>query len=182
MKIKTSVIVIALVVAAGWFAVASAGTLKSPSLAVYQVAQNDQGEYHQGQPERDQNQRQQAQPEHNRNQRRQVQPAHREKNPGDEWYQGQRGHWYNENNRWEWRGTTGDDWYQGQRGHWYRESNGWQFGSAGMICNNRGCNCHVGGYIPANGEGMVSRNRPNLFWQCDSDGHNCHWARRPRCY
>src|SRR3989304_5720436 len=45
----------------------------------------------------------------------------------DEWYQGQRGHWYREGNRWQWRGTKGDEWSQGQRGHWYREGNRWQW-------------------------------------------------------
>ena len=27
---------------------------------------------------------------------------------GDEWYQGKRGHWYKEGNRWQWRGDVGD--------------------------------------------------------------------------
>jgi hypothetical protein len=32
--------------------------------------------------------------------------------------------------------------------------------------------------VPANGQGMISRDNPNLYWACDSDGHNCHWAPR----
>ncbi len=32
--------------------------------------------------------------------------------------------------------------------------------------------------LPANGEGMIDRRNPNLYWACDGDGHNCHWARR----
>jgi hypothetical protein len=144
---------------AGWFALASASTLKSPSLPSYQVAQNEQHERHQ------------------------EQPAHGRKNQNDEWYQGQRGHWYQENNRWQWRGAPpGDQWYQGQRGHWYNsEPNVWQFGNAGLVCNAAGCNCRQGGYLPPNGQGMVNRNNPNVYWACDSHGHNCHWAQRPRC-
>jgi hypothetical protein len=34
------------------------------------------------------------------------------------------------------------------------------------------------GYLPSNGEGMINRRNPNLFWACDSDGHHCHWAPR----
>ena len=29
-----------------------------------------------------------------------------------------------------------------------------------------------------NGNGMVNRRHPNLYWACDSQGHHCHWARR----
>ena len=32
---------------------------------------------------------------------------------------------------------------------------------------------------PANGQGMISRAHPGLMWTCDSQGHHCHWARRP---
>jgi len=32
--------------------------------------------------------------------------------------------------------------------------------------------------LQANGQGMVNRRNPNLYWACDSDGHHCHWARR----
>ena len=32
--------------------------------------------------------------------------------------------------------------------------------------------------VPENGEGMINRRNPNLYWACDSDGHHCHWARR----
>jgi hypothetical protein len=137
---------------AGWFALASAGTLKSPSLPGYQVAQNER---HQEARGHDQN---------------------------DQWYQGQRGRWQEENKAWQWRTAPGegDDWYQGQQGHWYQEKNGWQFGSNGMLCNDHGRNCRQGGYIPPNGEGMVNRQNPNLYWACDSGGHHCHWARRSR--
>jgi len=34
--------------------------------------------------------------------------------------------------------------------------------------------------VPANGEGMINRTNPNLYWACDGSGHNCHWAPRPR--
>jgi hypothetical protein len=34
------------------------------------------------------------------------------------------------------------------------------------------------GYVPRNGQGMVDRRNPNLYWACDSDGHHCHWAPR----
>jgi hypothetical protein len=33
--------------------------------------------------------------------------------------------------------------------------------------------------LPANGEGMVNRKNPNLYWHCDSNGNHCNWARRP---
>jgi hypothetical protein len=32
--------------------------------------------------------------------------------------------------------------------------------------------------IPADGQGMINRRNPNLYWACDSGGHHCHWARR----
>ena len=35
-------------------------------------------------------------------------------------------------------------------------------------------------YIPENGQGMINPRNPNLYWTCDSDGHHCHWAPRPR--
>jgi hypothetical protein len=34
------------------------------------------------------------------------------------------------------------------------------------------------GYAPANGQGMVDRRNPNLYWACDAGGHHCHWAPR----
>ncbi|HKV55255.1 MAG TPA: hypothetical protein VJN94_11520 [Candidatus Binataceae bacterium] len=148
----------------GWFALGFTGAFRSvahagdQSVAPYQVAQDEHNERHHDH-------------EH----------AHPAKVRGDEWYQGQRGHWDHDKKGWQWRGAgPGDDWYQGQRGHWYNESNGWQFGSAGLVCDNNCRNCRPGGYIPANGEGMVDSSNPSLCWSCDSDGHHCHWARRPR--
>ena len=138
MKVKT-LLTAATLALAGWFAFAS--TLQSPALAGdqalpgSQVAQNEQHEQ-----------------EHQEQQ-------HKE----------QRGHAPK---------VLKDQWYQVQRGHWYQESNGWQFGSEGLVCNNQCRNCRPGGYIPANGEGMVSRDNPNVCWSCDSEGHHCHWARR----
>jgi len=39
-----------------------------------------------------------------------------------EWYQGQRGHWYQDrHDRWHWIGVEGDEWHEGHRGHWYQE-------------------------------------------------------------
>jgi hypothetical protein len=32
--------------------------------------------------------------------------------------------------------------------------------------------------VPADGQGIINRRNPNLYWACDSDGHHCHWARR----
>jgi hypothetical protein len=143
---------------AGWFALASAAPLKSPSLSGYQVAENDHNERHQ------------------------EGRGHDWKDRDDEWYQGQRGRWHHDNDGWQWRTAPGegDEWYQGQRGHWYQESNGWRFGSGGMVCNDQGRHCRQGGYLPPNGAGMVNHQNPNLYWACDSDGHNCHWERRPR--
>ena len=131
---------------AGWFALASASTLKNASFLGYQVAQNEENEGHQ-------------------------RYKHDWKDHGNEWHQKHRG--YDRKN-------PGDQWYQGQRGHWYRESNGWQFGSYGLVCNAQGRNCHRGGYIPANGAGMVNSQNSNLYWGCDPDGHHCHWKPRPR--
>lgn len=164
MKVKVILTTTALALA-GWLAVASATPLRSSApdgaraLSGYQVAQNDDHEM-----------RRDAMPRGDR----------RPDRDDDEWYQGQRGHWDKDGDHWRWRGAQGDQWHQGQRGHWYQEQNGWQFGTDGMICNNQGRNCRRGGYLRPNGEGMVSRNHPNMFWQCDADGHNCHWARRPR--
>jgi hypothetical protein len=98
-----------------------------------------------------------------------------------DWYQGQEGQWHRgRNNQWDWRGNRGNEWYWGQRGHWYKEKNGYQFGSDGLVCNANGRDCRRGRYLPANGQGMVNGKNPNLYWACDSNGHNCHWARRPR--
>jgi hypothetical protein len=98
-----------------------------------------------------------------------------------DWYQGQEGKWHRgPQGKWDWRGNPGNEWYWGQRGHWYKENNGWQFGSDGMVCNANGRDCRRGRYLPANGEGMVNKKNSNLYWKCNSDGHNCDWARRPR--
>ena len=107
--------------------------------------------------------------------------APRDKGEVWDWYQGQRGHWKKDkdNNQWRWRGVDNDQWYQGHPGHWYQENNGWQFATPDLICNNQGRNCRRGGYLPPNGEGMVSRENPRMFWHCDSEGHHCNWARRP---
>jgi hypothetical protein len=32
--------------------------------------------------------------------------------------------------------------------------------------------------LPPNGEGMINKRNPNLYWACNSDGNHCHWARR----
>ena len=147
------------IVLAGWFALASGGGFKNSAYAGDQSARNDQRQEYQA-PQQYQ--------------------VPRGADRDNEWYQGQRGHWRQDrDHRWQWRGAQGDEWYQGQRGHWYDESNGWQFGSQGTVCNDQGRNCHQGGNVPANGEGMVSRNNPNFFWACDSEGHHCRWARRP---
>ena len=40
----------------------------------------------------------------------------------DEWYQGQRGHWYREGNRWQWRGDGGDRGYDKGNRPYYGQS------------------------------------------------------------
>jgi hypothetical protein len=67
----------------------------------------------------------------------------------DDWYQGRRGHWVQQNkawqfhdvdgdeyrqqgNAWGWskheeRAEGGDQWFQGHRGHWIQRPNGWVF-------------------------------------------------------
>ena len=129
----------------GWFAVAPAGTLKSSPLAGYQLAQNQENEHHHGY--------------------------------GHDWKD--QDEWHHKHSRYD-RENPGDQWYQGQRGHWYNESKRWQFRSSGLVCNAQGRNCRRGGYIPSNGEGMVNAQNSNLYWGCDSDGHHCNWKRRPR--
>jgi hypothetical protein len=145
------------IVLAGWFALASGSAFRSPAYAGDQSLSGSQSA---------------------RNGERDYQVP-RGADRDDQWYQGQRGHWRQDHNRWQWRGAQGDQWYMGQPGHWYSENNGWQFGSQGTVCNDQGRNCRQGGNAPANGEGMVSRGNPNFFWACDSDGHHCRWARRP---
>lgn len=50
----------------------------------------------------------------------------------NDWYQGQQGHWQQQNNNWKWGSTHGDEWYQGERGHWYRDKKGWHwYGNGG---------------------------------------------------
>jgi hypothetical protein len=140
----------------GWFALASASTINGSSAgyqspAGVQVAQMEPAQPYPWPPKH-----------------------------GDyQWYQGQRGHWYKDHDRWVWRGVEGNQWYMGQRGHWYQEKHGWQFGSDALVCNNQGRDCRWRGYLPPNGEGMVNRGDPSMFWACDSQGHHCHWARRP---
>ena len=158
MNLKT-IAMTATLALAGWIAIAWAKPLVGPTgstvrgLAGYQLAEDEDHHEKRG-----------------------------DKNRPWDWDQGERGHWNRDkdDNQWRWQGAGGDDWYQGQRGHWYREPNGWQFGTAGIICNNQGRNCRRGGYLPPNGEGMVSRENPRWFWHCDSEGHHCKWATRPR--
>ncbi len=143
----------AILALAGWFALAPASTLKAASLPGYQAAQNEQGHHKREEGAR-----------------------------ADEWYQGERGHWYKEHNQWQWRGAEGNQWYQGQPGHWYNNGprEGWQFQSNYVVCDNNGLNCRYGRYLPPNGEGKVNPNNPNLYWGCDSHGHHCTWKPRPR--
>jgi hypothetical protein len=97
-----------------------------------------------------------------------------------DWYQGQEGKWHKDRRgEWYWHPNGGDEWYWGQRGHWYRQPTGWKFGTNGLVCDNNGTDCRYGRYLPPNGEGMVNRKNPNLYWQCDSHGNHCNWARRP---
>jgi hypothetical protein len=140
----------------GWFALAPVNMVRAGSpQPSFQVAQNEHYNGHLG-------------------------PAWNNKKDHDEWYQGQRGRWYRgKDKEWQWRGDHGDQWYQGQQGHWYKENNGWQFGSDGLVCNNQGRDCRKSRYLPPNGQGMVNRKNPNLYWKCDGDGNHCNWARRP---
>jgi hypothetical protein len=97
-----------------------------------------------------------------------------------DWYQGQEGKWHEDRRgQWYWHPRGGDEWYWGQRGHWYRQPSGWKFGTNGLVCDNNETDCRYGRYLPANGEGMVNRKNPNLYWHCDSHGNHCNWARRP---
>ena len=159
LKVSITITTFALI---GWIAIASANPFTDP---VRGGGQNLTGS-------------QLAQDDHKRNDHEGMHP---EKEKTWDWYQGQRGQWHKDrdNNQWRWRGADNDQWYQGHPGHWYQEQNGWQFATPDLICNNAGRNCRRGGYLPPNGEGMVSRGNPRMFWHCDSEGHHCDWARRP---
>ena len=56
---------------------------------------------------------------------------------------------------------------------WDRERD-WSYNHPGYRYYNPNFQRH----IPPNGQGMINRRNPNLYWSCDSDGHHCHWARR----
>src|SRR5208337_1554508 len=66
----------------------------------------------------------------------------------DDWYQGRRGKWVQQNNAWQFRGVDGDEyrqqgnnwgwskheerggqeeWFQGRPGHWVKRPQGWAF-------------------------------------------------------
>ncbi len=117
MKVRTLGVgtVIALV---GWFALTPINIVKAAARSGEQLAQNE---------------------EHAKRQGQQWQGHDKD----DQWYQGQRGHWYQDRKqKWQWRGAKGDEWYQGQQGHWYDLGsgwlgNGWQFQSTDLICNNQ---------------------------------------------
>jgi hypothetical protein len=32
--------------------------------------------------------------------------------------------------------------------------------------------------LPPNGEGMINKRDPNLYWACNSNGNHCHWQPR----
>ena len=64
----------------GWFALASASSLKPSSVPGEAVIQNEQI----------------------------AQNEERRERNDDEWYQGQRGHWHQEPNGWQWRGDRDD--------------------------------------------------------------------------
>jgi len=55
--------------------------------------------------------------------------------------------------------------------HYY--NNGYGYRGNGYYNNSLG---HQN--LPANGEGMINKRNPNLFWACDSDGNHCHWQPR----
>ena len=136
-------------------------------------------------------------------------PGSHHGNEAWDWYQGERGHWRQDKQNGQWRWLRAKeakeanehrdnddamrhnndamrhdndrpwDWYQGHKGRWQNEHGGWHFHSQELVCNNNGTNCRRGAEIPSNGEGMVSVRNPKWFWHCDSDGHNCNWAKRP---
>ncbi|HVN30220.1 MAG TPA: hypothetical protein VMT64_17095, partial [Candidatus Binataceae bacterium] len=45
----------------------------------------------------------------------------------NQYYQGQRGRWVQQNGQWGWSGAEGDQYYQGRQGHWYRDHDEWRF-------------------------------------------------------
>jgi hypothetical protein len=55
----------------------------------------------------------------------------------DEWYQGQRGHWYQEGNRWQWRGTKGDRGYDKGNRPYYGQSSAQGQHSQALINQDR---------------------------------------------
>ena len=71
--------------------------------------------------------------------------------------------YHSRNWRWEWE----RDHYRG-----YPYAPGYAYRAPGYGYGYRR------GYLPPNGEGMVSPRNPRFYWACDSDGHHCHWAPR----
>jgi hypothetical protein len=67
----------------------------------------------------------------------------------DEWREHRDG---DRDDAWRWRHDHEGDRNDAWRGGWYR-----------------------GG---RNGQGMINRSNPNLYWACNSQGHHCHWAPR----
>ena len=73
---------------------------------------------------------------------------------------------YPEHHHHSWRWTRDHDHYRASP---YEQSNNYRYEPRYAYGNRP---------IPADGQGIINRRNPNLYWACDSDGHHCHWARR----
>jgi hypothetical protein len=75
--------------------------------------------------------------------------------------------WYPEHHHHHsWRWTRDNDHYRAAP---YEPSNNYRY-EPRYAYGNRA--------IPSDGQGIINRRNPNLYWACDSGGHHCHWARR----
>jgi hypothetical protein len=113
----------------------------------------------------------------------------------NDWYQGRRGHWAQENNQWRFRDADGDvyrqqgdrwewshpnaaaadpdQWYQGRRGHWIQENNAWRFRDAdGDEYRNEGGRW---GWSQSQAHPNVEQAGPETWYQ----GHRGRWVKYP---
>ena|ERR1700677_2147117 len=93
--------------------------------------------------------------------------------------------WHHDRNvqhwRWDHRNDRDHNRFDGNRNHPYA-NRPYAYGNP----YNNGYGYRGNGYynslghqnLPPNGEGMINKRNPNLFWACDADGNHCHWQPR----
>lgn len=99
-------------------------------------------------------------------------------------YGGNPGYGWNGNRNDRYRGNPGYGWNRNQyRPYAGRPGYGWnqQYTpyAGDRYAYNNGYNGQLGRQaLPANGEGLINKRNPNLYWACNSDGNHCHWQPR----